>query len=127
MKNRLLMTVALAGALAVSASSLFAHHGLAPYDKDHPITLTGTVTDFEFTNPHVRVHFDVKEENGTVTNWVAESAPPQKMYRAGWSRISLKPGDAITVTGIVLKDGRKVMSVKKLVAPNAPILSEGAD
>src|SRR5215831_6419618 len=63
-----------------------AHHGLEPYDKDHPVTLTGIVTEWEFVNPHVRVHFDVKEENGTVTGWVAESTPPQKIYRGGWNR-----------------------------------------
>jgi hypothetical protein len=49
------------------------------------------------------------------------------MYRAGWDRLTLKKGDTITVTGIPLKDGRKVMSIKKLSAPNAPVLSEGAD
>jgi uncharacterized protein DUF6152 len=128
MKRKLLVVLALAVGLVVVVSPLFAHHGLAPYDKDHPVTLTGTVTEFDFVNPHVRVRFEVKDANGGVTTWVAESAPPQKMYRAGWNRLSLKPGDVITVTGYALKDGKKVIAIKKLVPANGGlVLSEGAD
>jgi uncharacterized protein DUF6152 len=127
MKSRVLVVLTLAGGLLMVGTPVFGHHGLAGYDKDHPITVTGMVTDFEFVNPHIKIYFDVKDENGVVTNWLAVSAPPQKAYRAGWNRNSLKPGDTTTVTGITLKDGRKVISIQKLVAPNGQTLTLGAE
>jgi len=96
MKSRLFIWTA---ALLMAATASFAHHADLNYDKEHPITLTGTVTEFVFMNPHVRISFDVKGENGVVTHWVAEAGPPHRMYRAGFNRDSLRPGDSITVTG----------------------------
>jgi uncharacterized protein DUF6152 len=127
MSRKLLPALLLAASFLVMTKPMFAHHGLEPYDKEHPVTLTGTVTQWDFVNPHVRVHFDVKEENGMVTSWVAESTPPQKIYRGGWNRNSLKPGDSITVTGLPLKNGKKLLSIKKLVAPNGQVLDQGAE
>ena len=126
MKNVSVFLV-LVGSLLFANESSFAHHGLAGYDKDHPVTVTGTVTEYEFVNPHIRVSFDVKDDNGAVSNWLAVSAPPQKAYRAGWDRSSLKVGDTVTVTGPALKDGRKVISIQKLVAPSGKTLTLGAE
>ena len=117
-----------AAALLVAASPLFAHHSGHAYDTKHPITLTGTVTEYEFTNPHSLIYFDAKEEDGTVTHWMVLTAPPSKLFRAGWNRNSLKPGDEITVSGFPSKDGKKEMGLQKLVPPRGGIvLTEGAE
>jgi len=119
---------ALASALLLPANPALAHHAGGIYDREHPVTLTGTVTEYEFANPHVVIHFDVKEENGEVSHWYAQTAPPQRMYRVGWTRDSLKAGDTITVTGFPAKDGKKMMSVRKLKPPaGVADLTEGAE
>ena len=121
--------VVLAGAVVLLAvsSPLFAHHAGVLYDKEHPVTVSGTVTEFRFTNPHAQVHFVVKDENGNEEKWIAETAGPQRLLRLGWNKDTLKPGDHITVMGAQFKDGRKVLSIGKLTGGNAPVLTEGAD
>jgi uncharacterized protein DUF6152 len=127
MKSKLPIVLTVAVGCLLTAAPIFAHHAGSFYDRNHPVSLTGTVTEFEFTNPHVRIHFDVKDENGVVTNWVAESAPPQRIYRAGWNRNSLKPGDTITVDGLPSKDGKKWLSIQKLVSSGGKVLTAGAE
>jgi hypothetical protein len=122
-----LMAVMVAGVVLLTvAGPVFAHHGGAQYDAKHPVTVTGTVTEYMFTNPHVQVHFDVKDENGNVEKWVAETASPQRLFGFGWNAKTLKPGDKITVTGAQLKDGQKIVTVIKLTGGNAPVLTQGA-
>ena len=75
----------------------------------------------------MQVHFKVKDEQGNVEQWIVQSAPPQRLYRAGWNAKSLKPGDEITVTGAPAKDGSKIMNNRKLVGPKGKVLLEGAD
>jgi uncharacterized protein DUF6152 len=125
MKCKLAIVGAVTFGLFLVGAPVFAHHAQGTYDRDHPITVTGTVTEFEFINPHVRIHFDVKDENGVVVHWVAETAPPQRLFRVGWNRNSLKPGDSITITGFPSKDGKKTMGVRKLVPPGGGALTEG--
>jgi len=127
MKNKLLAVLAVAVSLLVVSGPLFAHHSVTNYDREHPVTLTGTVTEFRFVNPHVLVIFEVKEEGGTVVTWAAGSAPPQRLYRAGWNTKTLKPGDQITITGAPHKEGKKEMSVIKLVGPTGQELTQGAE
>jgi hypothetical protein len=105
---------------------IFAHHGGAQYDTKNPVTLTGIVTEYMFTNPHVQIHIDVKDENGTVQKWIAETASPQRLFTFGWNAKSLKAGDKVTVTGAPLKDGQKIVTVIKVVGGNAPVLTQGA-
>ena len=125
-QNRWGLFAGIVGA-ALLALPLYAHHAGSLYDREHPVTMTGTVTKYLFTNPHVAIHYEVKDEAGNVEQWVAESAPPQRLYRAGWNTKTLKPGDQITITGGPSKDGRKYMSVKKLVGPDWQSLTQGAE
>jgi hypothetical protein len=75
-----------------------AHHGNSAYDEERTITLTGTVTEFAFVNPHTQVFLDVKDDKGNVTHWAVESQSPGIMHRNGWTRNTLKPGDRISIT-----------------------------
>ena len=124
MKNTLLLMVLGAG-LILASRAVFAHHAGTAYDAEHPITLSGTVTGFELVSPHTQIHFDVKDEKGHVTSWVALSGPPQRMYRSGWKSDTLKAGDQITVTGPPSKDGGKYLGVKKIIVNGHELSAEG--
>jgi hypothetical protein len=92
--------------LLCSAGTAAAHHGFAAeYDTAKTLKLTGTITKFEFTNPHAWFFIDVKNEDGTVTNWGFEMSSPNVLYRKGWTRTSLKPGDSVTVEAFRARDG----------------------
>ena len=79
--KRNLFPVLLAGVVLLLVSGpMFAHHGGAQYETKHPVTITGTVTEYIFTNPHVQIHFDVKEDNGNTEKWIAETASPQRLF-----------------------------------------------
>jgi hypothetical protein len=125
--KRKLFPMFIAGVVLLLVSGpMFAHHGGAQYDTKNPVTLTGTVTEYMFTNPHVQIHIDVKDENGNVQKWIAETASPQRLFTFGWNAKSLKAGDKVTVTGAPLKDGQKIVTVIKVVGGNAPVLTQGA-
>jgi uncharacterized protein DUF6152 len=127
MKSKLLVASFAGAGLLVVSGPMFAHHSAAIYDRDHMLTLTGVVTVFSFANPHVEIRFDVTDDKGNTEEWIAESGPPNRLYRAGWTAKTLKPGDRITVTGAPLKDGRKLLSIKKLEGVSVPTLGVGAE
>jgi len=88
----------------LAVAPLEAHHSFAAeFDRDKPITLTGTVTKVEWTNPHARIYIDVKDERGAVVNWDFELGPPNGLMRRGWSRNSLKQGHVVTINGFLSK------------------------
>ena len=126
MKAKLIAVLAAGVVLLMVSGPMLAHHGGAQYDTQHPVTVTGTVTEYMFTNPHVQIHFDVKGENGNVEKWVAETASPQRLFGFGWNAKTLKAGDRITVTGAQLRDGNKIVSIIKLEGGNAPVLTKGS-
>ncbi|HVS87051.1 MAG TPA: DUF6152 family protein [Candidatus Acidoferrum sp.] len=114
------------GLLAVS-SSTFAHHGTANYDMTKVVTLKGTVTDFQFINPHTLILFDVKNEKGIVEHWQAEATSPNHLVRAGWTKNIVKSGDEITISGFRAKNGSTVMRFQKMVLANGQEITEGGE
>ena len=95
------------------ASRLEAHHAFAAeFDRDKPITLTGTVTRLEWTNPHARIYIDVKDERGNVVNWDFELGPPNGLMRRGWNRNSLKHGHVVTIEGFLSKLAPRVANAR---------------
>ncbi len=99
--------------LVMSVASVAAHHSFAAqYDADKPVTLKGTVTKVEWTNPHARFYVDVKDDKGVVTTWNLELASPNVLIRNGWTRKSLTIGDEITVEGALAKDGSKMANAR---------------
>jgi hypothetical protein len=108
MKTKLLASFALIVGLVMACSPLFAHHGSRiSYDLTKPITMKGTVTSFEWQNPHVFLSYDVKDASGKVTNWGIELAenPRMLMTTRGWTKETLKPGDEVTATLFASKAG----------------------
>ena len=123
MKHTLIALLFAVGLLA-SASPAVAHHGAANlYDMTKPVSMKGTITKFEWTNPHNQIYFDVTDEKGTVAHWVVATEPPQVMLERGWTRRSLKAGDAITAYVFVAKNGAPVGNLQKLVLADGTELS----
>ena len=100
--------IAIAVSLTMAPVPMFAHHGTAGYDMAKTITLTGTVAEFDWSNPHCVIYVDVKADSGAVKHWALELAAPSLMSRGGWSKSSLKPGDPITVETHPAKNGAPV-------------------
>jgi hypothetical protein len=110
------------GLLAASGIT-FAHHGSAAYEMTKTVTVQGTVTDYQFVQPHVEIFIDVKGENGAVEKWQGESNTPNILARGGWSPKSLKLGDRITMVGYQAKSGAKNLRLDKIILPNGQELS----
>jgi hypothetical protein len=106
---------------------LLAHHGNAAYDYDKKYTLSGTVTEWIWANPHSWLKFDAKDEKGEVKNWVIEAGAPVDMARQGWGRNSFKPGDEVTVTVILAKNGHSVGRFSGTVTLNGKPFPPGSD
>jgi hypothetical protein len=112
MRAGLCALIALASILA-SSGMLVAHHSFAAqYDANKPVTLKGTVSKVEWTNPHARFYVDVRDENGVLTNWNLELASPNVLVRNGWTRKSLSVGDEVVVEGSLAKDGSKMANAR---------------
>ena len=83
----------------ICGAPLLAHHGTSNYAATaQAITLTGTVTELVWANPHVYLLFDVKGENGAIVHWAGEMNSPGVLKNAGWTKNTLKPGDQVTVS-----------------------------
>jgi hypothetical protein len=112
-----------AAALLMTCIPLWAHHGNASYDDKNPVTIKGTVTEFAWTNPHVQIYLDVKDDKGKVVHWSVETYSPGKLVRAGWSKDVVKVGDQVTITLIPAKSGAPVGFLHKLLLPNGQELA----
>jgi hypothetical protein len=115
---------ALAGMSLLLCSTLFAHHGTGiSYDGSKEVTLTGTVTEFKWSNPHAQLYFDVKDETGKVVSWAAELNSPGVLSREGWTRNKFKAGDEVTITVNPSKAGTPVGNTVR----SKPILVGGKE
>ena len=85
----------------------FAHHSFSMFDNSKEVTLTGTIKEFQWTNPHTFTWVDVTNDAGVVETWAIEGMSPNYLGRRGWSKNSLKPGDKLSVIIFPLKEGQK--------------------
>ena len=111
MKSKSLLAVAAALALAPVAAQ--AHHSFAAFfDPEKSVTVTGTVTQFRFTNPHGMIAINVKKPDGSNVEWRAETNAPVVLVQRGWSRDSIKPGMVVTIDGWPSRDGRNYLRMR---------------
>lgn len=125
MRNRIANAVALTFGLLIVCAPLFAHHGGSDYDTKNLVTLKGTVTAFNWSNPHCQILMDVKQGDGKVVNWSFETLAPAVLKRAGWSPESMHAGDQVTITFAPSKRGTPVGTLRKAVLANGKELTGG--
>jgi hypothetical protein len=97
---------------------LSAHHSWSGYDMANSVTLRGVVTQYDWSNPHVWINLDVTDEQGTVQKWAAGGPSPSRMANTGWTKDSLKLGDAISVTGHRLENGAFNLRLSSAMLPD---------
>jgi len=121
-KSRRLLLVSLAAVVFTLSVPLFAHHGNAALDVGKKVTVKGTVTQWLWANPHCWLKVDVKDDSGTVVNWVGETNNAADMIEKGWSKSTFKVGDEISVTLEPVKNGKPAGKVLEVVLPNGQTL-----
>jgi hypothetical protein len=121
MRRRAIALVA--ALLLVGAPSLRAHHGLALFDATHIVTMQGTVTGFEWINPHPHIYVNVTDDHGKVVKWLLECGSPLMLTRFGWTKTSVKPGDQVKIFGFRAKDGSPYMHLERIELPNGKALT----
>ena len=122
------MTKLLGFFLFAAALPTWAHHSFAAeFDVTKPVKLQGTVTKMEWINPHSWIHMDVKNSDGTVTNWMIEGGSPNSLLRRGFTKHSLEPGTEIVVEGYQAKDGANRANGRDLTFPDGKKLFIGAN
>jgi Family of unknown function (DUF6152) len=118
MQNRILASVAAGIVLFGVSHPALAHHGRATYDETKLATIMGTVSSFQFSNPHALLILNVKDGKGNIEQWIGEGTSPNMLVREGWDKRTIKPGDQITATGHPARNGTNSMRIEKIVLPN---------
>lgn len=121
--KRFIILFAFAAGFIVLLEPAFAHHSTAEYDMTATTSIKGTVTKFEWSNPHAYIYIHAKDDKGTVVEWTAEMASLGMLSRVNWKRDTVKPGDEITIYGNHAKDSRTVMRLDKIAFANGQELS----
>jgi hypothetical protein len=102
-----------------------AHHSFAMFDNDNHILLRGTVTHFQWTNPHVYIGLEVQEHDGTTKRWTIECANPGILMRIGWKHNMIKEGQEITVVVAPLRNGKAGALLKQVKLPDGTKMENG--
>ena len=114
-------TVTLAASLWLATAALAHHSYTAEFDVEKPVKMTGVLTRVEWTNPHIWLYLDVKDDTGKVTNWGFSASPPGMLTRRGITKNSLKLGEVLTISGHRAKDGSNNAS------GNVVVFADGRD
>jgi hypothetical protein len=102
--------------IGAAVSPLMAHHAFGvEFDAKQRVTVKGSVTKIEWSNPHTYFYVDVKDDSGRVVNWAFEAAGPNTLAHLGWDRKSMKIGDQVTVTGYRARDASNIASAREVV------------
>jgi hypothetical protein len=110
--------------LAAAASPSFAHHSAAMFDFAHPITLEGTVRDFNWSNPHISVDLYVEGKNGAPGKvWTIEASSTGVMGRAGWTKHTMNPGDKVAILCSPLRDGGSGGSITTVTLASGKVIT----
>lgn len=122
--RRLWLVVFMAAGILTGAGTLMAHHSFAMFDTTKSITMTGTVTKFEWTNPHAYIEIDVPE-GAAAKHWSVEMGSPSILQQGGWKFKDLKHGDKITVRLNPLKSGEPGGLLVDATLPDGRVLGNG--
>jgi hypothetical protein len=120
--NLRLIAVAVALSVVPVAPPLFAHHSTAMYNMANPVTVTGTVERFEWTNPHAFIYLEVTDEKGKKVEWAIEMMSLNHLKSYGWMHSTVKPGDTISCTGGAAKSGDPAMLASLIKLPDGRMI-----
>ena len=118
MRKRIIVVLVVVAGLVSVSLPLFAHHGTAVFDTSKTLTMKGSVTEWDWSNPHCLLQFDIKNESGQMEHWIAETQNPAEMVSLGWGKSSFKPGDEVTISLMPVKNGRPYGRIKLVVLPD---------
>jgi len=130
MKRNLVMILGLCMGLLLAAVPLLAHHALAAeFDSSKPVKFTGTVKSVDWMNPHIYVNIEAKDETGKNVVYSVEGGPPNSLYRNGWRKDSLKPGDVVQVSGMKAKkaDSNRIGNARIVTADGKAVFRNGPE
>jgi hypothetical protein len=118
--------LAVVSVLSLSTGSVRAHHSFAAeYDAKKPVTMSGTVTKVEWTNPHVRFRMNVKDETGRIIEWEFSMGAANGLLRRGWRTTMLEPDDVVTVDGYLARDGSRLANARIVTLSDGRKMSGG--
>jgi len=112
--------------LLMAAGTASAHHSGAMFDRDKQVALTGTIVQFEWTNPHSWIEIEVPNESGGTEKWSVECNSPNNLAKQGWRSTTLKPGDKVTIVIHPLRNGDKGGSFMSVKLPDGSLLADPA-
>ena len=130
MKRNLVMILGLCMGLLLAAVPVLAHHALAAeFDSSKPVKFTGTVKSVDWMNPHIYVNIESKDETGKNVVYSVEGGPPNSLYRNGWRKDSLKPGDVVQVSGMKAKkaDSNRIGNARIVTADGKAVFRNGPE
>lgn len=105
-----------------------AHHSFnAQYDANQPMTITGKVLRVEWENPHIYYYVEVTDKQGQVIQWAVEGSAPNNLFRQGWRKDSLKPGEVVTVEGFLARDGSNQLNGRNTTLSDGSRLFSGSN
>jgi len=125
-KWHLIISGAVLGLLVLTTLALAHHSFAAEFDFNKQITLKGTITKVEWTNPHTYFYIDGKDENGKAASWAVEGGAPNVLYRQGWKPDTLKIGDQVTVVGSRAKNGMNIVNATSFVLADGRCVFAGS-
>lgn len=111
-------SIGIVAATLVGLAPAVAHHSFAMFDAKREIVVTGTVKEFQWTNPHVWIQLNARNAQGKEVVWSVEGSSPNGLRRQGWSRTTFKPGDRVSITINPLKNGDPGGSFVRAIMPD---------
>jgi hypothetical protein len=123
--SRVLKAAAVSALIVGAAAPASAHHSFAMFDNEHQIKIAGTVTKFEWTNPHIYIAITGGQAGQETKNWTIEGASPGILNRVGWKFNMLKPGDKVTMVVAPVRSGGPSALLKEVTLPNGKVMNNG--